>query len=309
MTTEKSTEIDQSIEQEAAEIVEELESEENRGSTDRQSDRLDARWDDPQPVHGRSPYGDPGDGSLSAHEVESDMDASRYGYTVDSATVVGEPAREDSPVDHERLQKLNAGRHPTDGSYSNRESGRHKLKVAESICSALDLNPAEQEGISRIMDALDLTRFGRVKAIEIVTLGVIRDWVTERRLEHTPDSVDPENIWISWTDEFQDMMEAHEISMSDLTTVKRVFREQYDLKARRSVYRGGPAPTVDPNLPRSSKPLSEQSEEVRTAFFENRQEKFEEKPDEYWENAPDEFVEMVPESFQYLLPDDYESGS
>ena len=153
----------------------------------------------------------PGEGTRTDLEVRNDnLYANQTGFELDSATSVGDDFQG-------KLQRVNDGRHPSDGEHSHREAQRDKTRIAGALCSQLELTSFQQSEVLRMMDELNLDDFGNQKRIETVSLGVIRCVVEKDRLERNPDAKR-----ISEEDQFKDILDDLDIEMSDLLTVKRV---------------------------------------------------------------------------------------
>lgn len=228
----------------------------------------------------------PGQDSIEASQEENPRDDEGYDYTgYDSRAATRIGGEDDTDDQIERLRELNEGRHQSDGGHSAREAERDKKRVAEAICSSLPLSGREREHVVSAVTHLDLDRFGNQKSIPKVTLGVVAVIVDEQYREDADDL----DQFVSFSDEFQSICDNHDISMSDMGTVKRIVREELETR---------PVPVTtnvrrrDPALPGPT-PASE-------------------KPREYWDEFPAESWvslarswERFPEDYRDAIPDDY----
>lgn len=115
--------------------------------------------------------------------------------------------------------------------------------------------------MSSVVNQLDFEQFGYQKGIPRVTLGVVAVVVDEK---HRQENGDIDDI-VSLGDEFRALCDAHDVPMSDLTTIKEkvwTVIEDGDV----TVPHGKKVPKRDPTLPGPT-PLYE-------------------RPGEYWENLP-----------------------
>lgn len=72
-----------------------------------------------------------------------------------------------------KLSDHNEGRHPSDGTQSERLARLDKKRITQSLCARLDIDGLQQQEAVRAMLTLDLRRFGVHKQIERVALVVI----------------------------------------------------------------------------------------------------------------------------------------
>lgn len=195
----------------------------------------------------------PGQDSIEASQEDDPRDDDGYDFTgFDSqmATRIGDENDDDAQT--ERLRELHEGRHQSDGEHSAREAERDKERVSEAVCSALPLNQRESDHIVNAVKSIDLDRFGNQKNITKVTLGMVVVIADE---QYRSDADDLDQL-VSYSEEFRAIRDKHEISMSDLNTVKRISREQLEnhpVPATSEVRRRDPAlpgPTTPDNLPR-----------------------------------------------------------
>jgi hypothetical protein len=185
---------------------------------------------------------EPGDGALSVQECFHDRHAPETGYESDAATMVGTPGERDARA--ARLQRINEGRHRSDGRHSVRESRRDRTRIAQALCNSLDLPPAQRDEVLRYVDELNFDRFGSQKAIPRVALAVIRHVADTRRFEADPS--DPDRI--ADEAEFRALLDDHGMDKGDLMRISQVFKEW--LRERDERENGGVGfPGRDPNLP------------------------------------------------------------
>lgn len=134
------------------------------------------------------------------------------------ATRIGDEYASDEEAD--RLRKLHEGRHRTDGQHSTREHYRDKTRIAQALCSPLPLARHERREVVRIVEQLNLEKFGFHRAISRAVLGTIVVVVDERKRQFMED---PELV--SRSDEFREVCDQHNVSMSDLSSIKKSARE------------------------------------------------------------------------------------
>ena len=201
------------------------------------------------------------------------------GYDSSMATRIGDETADDSKA--ARLRKLHEGRHRSDGDHSIRESQRDKKRIPQAICSRLPLASHEKGMVVSTIQKLDFSRFGQHKNIAKVTLGVVAVLVDERVRE--PESMDE---LVSRSDSFKSLRESHEVSMSDLSTIKSDVREAIDDGDAYIRYDDEPL-NRDPALP------------APTSVGERPDEFWEDKSVEYWtglaktwDEAPSEVKEI-----------------
>jgi hypothetical protein len=227
-------------------------------------DSIDASSDDP---------------SGNPHE-----DGYTIGYDSPAATRIGGEDVDDLKV--KRLREHNDGRHQSDGEHSVRESRRDKRRIPQAITSSLPLAPRERETVINTVENIDYSRFGHQKGIARVTLGVVAVIIDELKRQNASDT--PEIVL--WTDEFQDICRAHDVSMSDLSTIKEKVREAV---IDGEVVKGPRRPQRDPLLPGPTPP--------------------DEYPDRYWaEQSPEYWIGMAkswdrtPQGWKEAFPDEYQ---
>lgn len=191
---------------------------------------------------GRTPFDDSIDSSSEDPDRTSQGFSFSAGYDSPAATRIGKEGEDDG----KRLRELNEGRHRSDGRHSIRESRRDKERIPQAICSALDLSKLEQRKVKGVVQQLDFDRFGHQRSIDRVTLGVVAVLVDERLRQS--DSYDD---LVSRSDEFQNACDALDVSMSDLSTIKKevraafeewaVFIPQGEMRVKRDPDLSGPA--------------------------------------------------------------------
>ena len=224
---------------------------------------------------------EPGDGPLDSDTIEQDADSySHYGSS--AATQIGE-----QNDDHDRLRELNEGRHPSDGELPTRQARWDKKRTTEILCSQLELTEPQTSAVVDAMETLDFSQFGSQGRIETVALGLIRYVVNKDRLER-----DPEATWISHENRFKQLMDDCDVTMSDLTTVKKVALDQIP-----NLQAGVSSSNRDPNLPQTS--AADRPDE----WWEEHLVHYEDMDEDRWEQVPDAFVEAIPEQHRDRVPD------
>lgn len=226
------------------------------------------------------------DDSIGASSVSRDRTSQGHaysaGYDSPMATRIGDENSNDSKA--ERLRQLHEGRHRSDGQHSVRESQRDKKRISQAICSALPLTQHERRKVVNVVENLDLTRFGQQKGLTRVTLGAVAVVVDEQHRQ-VGDEV---GEIVSWTETFRDICEEHDVSMSDLSTVKKKAREGVGQKTnlkRRDPALPGPTPT----------------DEIPESYWENREPEYWTGVAKGWERTPNDHKEALPNEYQYLV--------
>lgn len=204
------------------------------------------------------------------------------GYDSEAATRIGDETHENEDV--EKLRRYHEGRHRSDGEHSAREAQRDKKRIAQALCSNLPITDHERELVAEVMEQLDQRPFGSQRGIERVTLGVVAVIVDE--VER--DEFGPEREIVARQEEFKELQEQHDVSMSDLTTIKAIVRNE--MGEQRIVLGGNPR--RDPNLPGPTT--------------------IDDRPDEYWNKMPASYWESVaedwkdvPQSFREGIPTEF----
>lgn len=232
----------------------------------------------------------PGQDSIEASRENNPRDDDGYdftGYDSQMATRIGDENDDDPRV--ERLRELHEGRHQSDGEHSARETERDKERIAQAICSGLPLALREREHVVSAVKTLDLDRFGNQKNITKVTLGLVVVIADE---QYRSDADDLDQL-VSYSEEFRTLRDKHDISMSDLKTVKRIAREQLEkqpVPATSEVRRRDPAlpgPTAPDDLPRHY------WEELSAQSWVSIARSWERHPQTYKEAIPDDYRETV----------------
>lgn len=242
----------------------------SRRSGDENDPRM-VRGPDPAaiPEPGRTMYDDSIDASSKDPGGTRDGHDYSAGHEMTAATGVGKP---DDPNYDEDLQRINDGRHWSDGSLSHRQSEWDKKRFTQAICSDLPISKRQREMVVLAMEKLDLDRFGHQKAIERVCLGVATVIVNDERVEQTDDPGDV--TLLSWESEFQDLAKKYDVAMSDLSTIKETVRDELGDRP--------PVPSDagikrDLNLPKITP---------------------DEKPDEYWEVRHTQYWVMLARTWE-----------
>jgi len=241
-------------------------------------------WTHTEP--GRTPNSD----SLDASREENPRDDNGYNYTgfeSPAATKIGDET--DGGPEIERLRKHHEGRHQSDGEHSAREAERDKERVAQAICSALPLNRREREHVVAAIKTLNLDRFGNQKSITKVTLGLVAVLADENYRE----GVEELDQLVRRSEEFREIRDKHEISMSDLNTVKEIVR---DLLGDQSVPVNSEVTRRDPALPRPttlSDVPTQYLEELSAESLVSIARIWDRKPEGYKDAIPPEYKERI----------------
>lgn len=203
------------------------------------------------------------------------------------ATRIGD--EDDDDGDAERLRKLHDGRHPSDGDLSARQSQWEKTRIAEAICSALPLAQHERDKGLSVVESLDFSKFGQQKGLERVILGVIAVVVDERHRQR----VDVDGEIVSFTDEYSEICDSLDVSMSDLGTIKGIVREALD-KGNATVWRR--EPLRDTLLPEPT-PV----DEFPCEYWDERNPEYWVRNAKAWSRLSDEFKEAIPDEYRDLI--------
>ena len=230
----------------------------------------------------------PNDDSIDASSEDPDRTQDGYsfsaGYESSAATRIGE----DEESDHDRLRELNEGRHRSDGEHSVRESRRDKGRIAQAICSSLPLANREKQKVTGVVKQIDYSCFGNQKGIPRVTLGVVAVVVDEQHR----DISDISDL-VQRTDEFRSVREAHDISMSDIVTIKEKVRDAIQ-ENEGLVTVADKKPMRDPALPDPTPEKPPQYwEECSPQYWVNLAKSWERLADELKEAVPDQYRERV----------------
>lgn len=253
-----------------------------RGSEASKSDGQRRHW------HGRTtePGRIHGEDSLEASREEDPKDDDDYiymGFDTPAATRIGDERNDDPEI--ERLRKHHDGRHQSDGGNSARETERDKERISQAICSALPIARQEKEHVLAAMKTFNLDRFGSQRSIPKVALGAVAVIVDE----HHRDGAEELDELICRSEKFREIKKKHEISMSDLSTVKEIIR---DILNSNSVPVNSDSRNRDPALPQ------------RTAPNELPREYWDELTSEAWANIARTW-QRQPEKFKNAVPPEY----
>jgi len=227
--------------------------------------------------------------SASSPELgeDDDRDAYTVGYDSSMATRIGDEGSNDG--DAKRLRELHEGRHRSDGQHSTREHHRDKKRIRQAICSSLPLTEREEEKVANVVEGIDFSRFGQHRALERVILGVVVVVVDEQRRQDDPDM----DEFVLWSDEFREICESLDISMSDLSSIKENVREALDSET----FKTGPRrPRRDPALPG---PAS--IDERPRRYWDSISAKRWIEIAQLWEKVPDEAKEALPDNYRELV--------
>jgi hypothetical protein len=212
------------------------------------------------------------------------------GYDTEAATRIGRENAEQSEQ-IERFRELNEGRHQSDGNHSIREHQRDKDRLTDAICSSLPLSSLEREKVNSVVNQLDLEQFGYQKAIPRVILGTVAVVIDENHR----DPVDFKDL-ISRSDSFRSTCRAHDISMSDLNTIKQIVRSQLD-SGDVQIPLGKKIPKRDPSLPVDPIP----ADELPDSYWDNRSPQAWVNTARHWEELPGDIREAIPDEYQQRI--------
>ncbi|WP_092907260.1 hypothetical protein [Halostagnicola kamekurae] len=138
-----------------------------------------------------------------------------------------------------------------------------------------------------VVQDLDLEQFGNQKGVPRVILGVVAVVIDERIRDcKTLDEM------VAWSDEFKSTCESHEVSMSDLSTIKSKVREALDEGDVR-IPQGKKKIRRDPALPGPTHP-----DKRPTHYWEEQPAEYWESMAKRWEHLPTERKEAVPDKYQ-----------
>ncbi|WP_323676244.1 DNA-directed RNA polymerase subunit epsilon [Halorubellus sp. PRR65] len=206
----------------------------------------------------------PGDGSLSRVDAVKDERFRRWDVATPAATIIGRAESADGDVG-ENLRRLHDEQHPAMAGHSARMHRLEKARITHAYASTLDVTPWERDRAMGIMVDLDLTVFGQQRAIEKVSLVVLKyvvDDERERRLGLQDQAfvagLNPDEMsslydrYESLSDEerFQELMDAQDLTVTNVNRLERTLREQVveqDLEGAvlgRSPYRDPAMPDV-----------------------------------------------------------------
>ncbi|WP_227133156.1 DNA-directed RNA polymerase subunit epsilon [Halorubellus salinus] len=218
----------------------------------------------------------PGDGSLSRVDAVKDERFRRWDVATPAATIIGRAESPDGDVG-ENLRRLHDEQHPAMAGHSARMHRLEKARITHAYASALDVTPWERDRAMGIMTDLDLTVFGQQRAIEKVSLVVLKyvvDDERERRLglqdQEFVAGLNPDEMsslydrYESLADEerFQELVDAQGLDVTKVNRLERTLREQVveqDLEGAvlgRSPYRDPAMPDVRDDGDASDVPAS-----------------------------------------------------
>jgi len=232
----------------------------------------------------------PGEDSLAASredDPKGNADHDYTGFETPAATRIGDETDDDPEI--ERLRKHHDGRHQSDGEHSARETERDKERFSQAICSSLPLTEQERQHVVTAVKTFNLDRFGNQKSITKVTLGTAAVLVDE----HYREGVEELDDLVRRSEEFREVREKHEISMSDLSTVKGTVRDLLDsepVPVKSEVRSRDPAlpePTTPADLPR------QYWEELSSESWVSIARIWEQKSEEYKDAVPEEYKERI----------------
>lgn len=209
------------------------------------------------------------------------------GYDSHMATRIGDEEDYDPRTD--RLREIHEGRHRSDGDHKIREDGRDKRHVLKAICSDLAISNSQKDLVVSTVEGFDMSIFGGQKEIVRVTLGTIAVLVDERG-NSSPQSYDD---LVSRSEEFRLICEVHDISMSDLATVKDIVREALD-NGEVDIDTG--TGLRDPALPEPTPPW-----EIDDEYWDLRPAGYWAKIARSWHHVDNELKEAVPDEYRDLV--------
>lgn len=276
------------IVQEGYEVVLQSEVEGNRPSPQESNTKNEPRG---YPVHGPPPGRTGFDDSVdaSSEQLGGTDHGHEYsaGYDSNMATRIGDEETPGGEAD--RLRQLHEGRHPSDGEHSTREHHRDKTRIAQALCTALPLAKHERKEVVNVVEQLDLESLGHHRQIARGVLGTVVVLVDERHRQ----SLEEPREFVQWSDEFRLLCDQNDISMSDLSSIKKSVREALDSGKIRI---GSDWIKRDPALPRPTPP-----EELTDEFWDELS------PERWtgiargWETAPEDFKEAISDEYQSRL--------
>lgn len=201
---------------------------------------------------------------------------------------------------YEELHRYNDFRHEADRANDDLPERQHAWdmqRIPEAITSQLPISERQRGKVVEAVHRLDFSKFGQQKGLERVTLGVAAVIVMDEREKllkrgSEPTKEPPEDFWLTRTDEFKQIRKAHDITMSDLSTVKDIVREELDGRTYDPSHIG---PLRDPHLPKmtvADRP-DEYWEEVHPNYWHSVARLWEQHSEEYEEALPDEYLELV----------------
>jgi len=234
---------------------------------------------------------------------ENDYDY-RSGPEMTAATGIDPDQKEDNldPQQKRRYEKLhryNDFRHENDRANDDLPERQHAWdmqRIPQAITSQLPISERQRGQIVETVQHLDFSTFGPQRGVERVTLGVAAVLVMDERekqfnkSDRTVDEL-PEEFWLPRTDEFRHIQKAHDVSMSDLNTIKGIIREQLDGRIHDSPHIG---PFRDPHLPKMT--AADRPDE----YWEEKYSHHWHLLARHWEHHSDEYEEALPERWLEL---------
>ena len=200
----------------------------------------------------------------------------------------------------EKLHRYNDFRHENDRANDDLPERQHawdKRRIPQAITSQLPISERQRGQVVETVQHLDFSKFGPQKGLERVTLGVAAVVVMDEReklLKNGDGTVKepPESFWLTRTDEFRHIQKAHDVSMSDLNTIKGIVREQIGRRVHDSPDIG---PFRDPHLPKISiaDTPNEYWEEVHPNHWQFVARLWEQHSDDYEEALPEKYLELI----------------
>lgn len=206
----------------------------------------------------------PGDGSLSRVDAVKDERFRRWDVATPAATIIGRAESSGGDVS-ENLRRLHDEQHPAMAGHSARMHRLEKARITHAYASALSVTPWERDRAMGIMVDLDLTVFGQQRAIEKVSLVVLKYVVDDERERQLGlqdqefvaglNADEMESLYdryesLSDDDRFQELMAAQELTVTQVNRLERTLREEIveqDLEGAvlgRSPYRDPAMPTI-----------------------------------------------------------------
>ncbi|WP_435334280.1 DNA-directed RNA polymerase subunit epsilon [Haloarchaeobius sp. TZWWS8] len=204
----------------------------------------------------------PGDGSLSRVDAVKDEVTRRWDVITPSATLIGR-ARDPSSDLSENIRRLHDEQHGAMAGHGVRMHQLDKLRIAHALCSALDVTRWERDCTLGIVSELDFTKFGSQRALETVSLVVLRyvvdrerrqqlglddhEWIaslSEERLEDLYEQFTS----LKENPKFQAMLERNGLTTTNINRLTRVLKTQLEERDLEGAVLGRD-PFRDPNLP------------------------------------------------------------
>ncbi|WP_147299466.1 hypothetical protein [Haloferax sp. Atlit-6N] len=190
------------------------------------SDQYITRWDKPdEPL-----YCGPGS---SVHSPADDVSSgTKIGtYDTPAATTMDYSGPEFDDNYWGRLDQWHNGNAPNWDGYGqeNHENAADKFhridkgRIAEAVCSALDLNVGETGRVVYEATKMNYSQFGYHRAMERVILGIIAVVVEDRRIQRGADLY---TASIQRHEAFKSLMTKFGIDSKDLNLIKRIVRRQ-----------------------------------------------------------------------------------